>query len=153
MHKAMYNLGDVCLDAPVTVSGNRLRPLPKQTVDQNSCMKKILKYIPVILLGCCAASCAPIELHPDNEPVRLIFYNEVNLTKNQPACTYISPIVSSYGHWYNYLWISNEDMTYGAIDDLYNKANEIGANLIYINKNIDFTTSVTLWGQAYHCNN
>jgi hypothetical protein len=98
-----------------------------------------------------AVSCAPVELHPDNKPVRMIFYNEVNLAKNLPKCTYISPIVSSYGHWYNYLFLSNKEMTQGAIDDMYNKANEVGANVVYVYKNINFTTSVTLLGQAYHC--
>ena len=114
-------------------------------------MNNTHKYISVILLGYFTASCAPVELHPDNEPVRLIFYNEINLAKIPPECTYIGPVVSSYGHWYNYLLISNTDLTQGAIDDMYNKANEIGANVVYINKNIDFTTSVTLLGQAYQC--
>ena len=114
-------------------------------------MDKTLKYISIVLSAYCAASCAPVELHPENQPVRLIFYNEVNLAKNLPTCTYISPIVSSYGRWYNYLFISNTGLTQGAIDDMYNKANKIGANVVYVNKNIDFTTSVTLLGQAYRC--
>ena len=114
-------------------------------------MHKTVKCISIMLLAYGAASCAPVELHPDNKPVRMIFYNEVNLAKNLPTCTYISPLVSSYGHWYNYLFLSNTEMTQGAIDDMYNKANEVGANVVYINKNIDFTTSVTLLGQAYHC--
>lgn len=114
-------------------------------------MKKMLNYLAVLLLGYSTASCAPVKLHEDNEPVRLIFYNELNLAKNLPSCKYISPLISSYGRWYNYLFISNTDMTQGAIDDMYNKANEIGANVVYINKNIDFVTSVTLLGQAYRC--
>ncbi|MCG6937751.1 MAG: DUF4156 domain-containing protein [Gammaproteobacteria bacterium] len=114
-------------------------------------MNNISRYITIILMIYFTSSCAPVELHPDNKPVRLVFFNEVNLAKNIPDCTYISPIISSYGHWYNYLLISNTNMTQGAIDDMYNKANEIGANVIYINKNIDFTTSVTLLGQAYRC--
>ncbi len=32
---------------------------------------------------------------------------------------------------------------------MYNKANKIGANIVYINNNIDFATSVTLLAQAY----
>jgi hypothetical protein len=114
-------------------------------------MNNTLGHILIIILSYCTASCAPVELHPDNQPVRLVFYNEINLAKSQPECAYIGPVVSSYGHWYNYLFISNTDMSYGAIDDMYNKANELGANLVYINKNIDFTTSVTLLGQAYRC--
>jgi len=115
-------------------------------------MKNIPRYISIMLLVYCTASCAPVELHPDNKPVRLIFYNEINLTKNLPKCKYIGPIISSYGHWYNYLFINNTNLTQGAIDDMYNRANEIGANVVYINNNIDFTTSVTLLGQAYQCN-
>jgi len=97
------------------------------------------------------SSCSPVQLHPDNKPVRLVFYNEVKLSKTIPNCEYISPITSSYGRWFNYLFISNTDLTEGAIDDMYNKANEIGANVVYINNNIDFVTSVTLLGQAYIC--
>jgi hypothetical protein len=114
-------------------------------------MNNRLRLILIIILSYSTASCAPVELHPDNQPVRLIFYNEINLAKILPECTYIGPVVSSYGHWYNYMFISNMNMTHGAIDDMYNKANELGANVVYINKNIDFTTSVTLLGQAYRC--
>lgn len=37
------------------------------------------------------------------------------------------------------------------MDDMYNKANEVGANVVYVKK-IDFSTSVTCLGEAYHCN-
>jgi hypothetical protein len=129
-----------------------LAPVAGQEVtDQEYSMNKTLKYLLIMLIGFATASCAPIKLHPDNKPVRLVFFNEVNLAESLPVCTYIGPIISSYGRWYNYLFISNTDMTQGAIDDMYNKANEMGANAIYINKNIDFVTSVTLLGQAYRC--
>ena len=114
-------------------------------------MNTLFKTALAILISVLISSCAPVQLHPDNKPVRLVFYNEVNLTKTIPDCEYIGPIVSSYGRWYNYLFISNTGLTNGAIDDMYNKANEVGANVVYINKNIDFVTSVTLLGQAYNC--
>ena len=114
-------------------------------------MNNLFKKALIILTSISISSCAPVQLHPDNKPVRLVFYNEVKLAKTPPDCEYLGPIVSSYGHWYNYLLISNTDLTNGAIDDMYNKANEIGANVVYINKNIDFVTSVTLLGQAYSC--
>jgi hypothetical protein len=75
----------------------------------------------------------------------------IKLSKVTYTCEYISPITSSYGRWFNYLFISNTDLTEGAIDDMYNQANKIGANVVYINNNIDFVTSVTLLGQAYIC--
>lgn len=115
-------------------------------------MNNLSKAASILLVSIFLSSCAPIQLHPDNQPVRLVFYNEVNLTKTTPDCDYIGSIVSSYGRWYNYLFISNIDLTYGAIDDMQNQANEAGANVVYINKNIDFVTSVTLLGQAYNCN-
>ena len=114
-------------------------------------MNKLFKTAFIILTSVLISSCAPVQLHPDNKPVRLVFYNEVKLSKVTPECEYISPITSSYGRWFNYLFISNTDLTEGAIDDMYNKANKIGANLVYINNNIDFVTSVTLLGQAYIC--
>ena len=114
-------------------------------------MNKLFKTAFIILTSILISSCAPVQLHPDNKPVRLVFYNEVKLSKVTPECEYISPITSSYGRWFNYLFISNTDLTEGAIDDMYNKANKIGANLVYINNNIDFVTSVTLLGQAYVC--
>jgi hypothetical protein len=114
-------------------------------------MNNLFKTTFIILTSVVISSCGPVPLHPDNKPVRLVFYNEVKLSKVTPICEYISPITSSYGRWYNYLFIINTNLTEGAIDDMYNKANEIGANVVYINNNIDFVTSVTLLGQAYIC--
>jgi len=114
-------------------------------------MNNLFKTALILLISIFITSCAPVQLHPDNNPVRLIFYNEVNLTKVTPDCEYIGPIISSYGRWYNYLFISNTDLTNGAIDEMYNKANKVSANVVYINNNINFVTSVTLLGQAYNC--
>ena len=114
-------------------------------------MNNLFKTTLIILIGTFISSCSPVQLQPDNKPVRLVFYNEVKLSKVKLNRKYISPITSSYGRWFNYLFISNTDLIEGAIDDMYNKANEIGANVVYINNNIDFVTSVSLLGQAYTC--
>ena len=112
----------------------------------------LLKKILLILTSALMVSCTIIQQNPDNKPVRLIFYNEVNLvSEKKPVCQYLGSIVSSDGRWFNYLFISNTDLTLGAINDMHNKANAIGANVIYINDNIDFVTSVTFLGQAYDC--
>ena len=93
-----------------------------------------------------------MQPYPENKAVRLFFYNEINVAKSDiNDCKYLGTLVSSQGHWYDYLLISNTDLTHGAINDMYNKANKIGANAVYINNNIDFATSVTLLGQAYAC--
>ena len=90
---------------------------------------------------------------PDNNAVRLIFYNElIVIPKDKKVtCKYLGTLVSSEGHWYSFLFISNANLTQGCINDMHNKASELGANVVYINDNIDFGTSVTLLGQAYIC--
>lgn len=115
-------------------------------------MNAWLKTTLILFLFTFIAACSVIQLNPDNKPVRLLFYNEINMVaKKTPECHYLGTIVSSDGHWYNYLFISNTSLTLGAINDMNNKANKMGANVIYINDNIDFATSVTLLGQAYSC--
>lgn len=99
------------------------------------------------------SACTVMQPHPDNKPIRLFFYNEINIANSSVAdCRYLGMIVSSEGHWYDYLFISNTNLTSGAINDMKNKASKIGADAVYINNNIDFVTSVTWVGQAYNCN-
>lgn len=118
-------------------------------------MNNTVKIISAALTSIVISSCTSImQPHSDNKPVRLVFYNELNIvTKNSvPDCKYLGTLISSEGHWYDYLFISNTHLTQGSINDMYNKANEIGANVVYINRSMDFATSVTLLGQAYSCN-
>ena len=118
-------------------------------------MNNTIKIISAALTSVVISSCTSImQPYVDNKPVRLIFYNELNIvTKNRvPDCKYLGALISSEGHWYDYLFISNIHLTQGSINDMYNKANEIDANVVYINRSMDFTTSVTLLGQAYACN-
>ncbi len=100
------------------------------------------------------ASCSNLaEKNPDNEPVRLIHKYELNIVNagKTTDCRYLGEVVGSEGHWYTYLFISNRKLIQGAINDLHNNANAIGANVVYISDNIDFSTSVTCYGQAYNC--
>ena len=85
-------------------------------------MKYTAMKILIALLCLVFSACSIVQPFPENKEVGLIFHNEVNA-----------------------------DLTYGAINDMYNKANEIGANVVYIDSNIDFGSSVTLLGQAYVC--
>ena len=83
----------------------------------------------------------------------MIFHNEVSLVKYEKTheCKHLGTLISSEGHWYTYLLMSNPNLVQGAYNDMHNKANAIDANVVYIDSNIDFVTSVTLVGQAYHC--
>ena len=117
-------------------------------------MNHIIKTYLIILLVFIIASCSTVQKNPDNKPVRLIQKNELNivLSEKTPDCRYLGEIIGTEGHWYNYLFISNRKLTQAAINDLYNRANSKGANVVFISDNISFTTSVTFYGQAYHCN-
>ena len=85
-------------------------------------MQTIVKTVSVISYCAFIAACAVIQPLPDNKPVRLVFYNELNLIARETAeCKYLGPIISSEGHWYTYIFISNTDLTQGAINDMYNQ--------------------------------
>ena len=116
-------------------------------------MKNVTNKLIFTLLCMTFPACSVVQPRPDNKPVRLVFYNEINLVSKDAeiTCKYLGPLISSEGRWYSYLFTSNTKLANGAINDMYNKANELGANIVYINGNIDFSTSVTLLGQAYQC--
>lgn len=110
-------------------------------------------------LICClvfiASSCSNLaRKNPDNKPVRLIQKYELNIVAGDkaPDCRYLGEVIGSEGHWYTYLFISNRKLTQGALNDMYNRANAMGANVVYVSDNINFVTSVTFYGQAYYCN-
>jgi hypothetical protein len=106
-------------------------------------------------MGVIASSCSNLaQKNPDNTPVRLIQKYELNIVAGDkaPDCRYLGEVIGSEGHWYTYLFISNRKLIQGAINDLINNSNAMGANVVYICDNIDFTTSVTFYGQAYYCN-
>jgi pimeloyl-CoA synthetase len=60
-------------------------------------------------------------------------------------------VVGTEGHWYDYLFIDNKSLTYAALNDLRNSGHKLGANIIYVDDDIGFATSVTFYGQAYRC--
>jgi len=117
-------------------------------------MKSFIKFSTCLLAVLVLSSCSPWNMkHPDNKPVRLIFKSELGIVASgsTPECEYLGEVVGSEGHWYTYLFISNSDLTQGALNDIYNKANDLGANVVFISDDISFATSVTFYGQAYHC--
>lgn len=97
--------------------------------------------------------CSTTPRHSDNNPVRIIFHNELpSLSKtNLSDCDYLGTVISSEGHWYDFLYISNTDLAAGSINKMHNLASKMGANIVYIDNNVDFKTSVTFIGQAYKC--
>jgi hypothetical protein len=98
-------------------------------------------------------SCSVTQKRLHEKQIRLIFDNELNLATDNKVSRYdcLGEVIGSQGHWYDYLFISNADLTQGALNDIYNKADKLGANVVTINDHIPFATSVTFYGQAYAC--
>lgn len=96
-----------------------------------------------------------IRTNEDSDVVRLYFLKHVVdkavIAQFDRDCTHIGEVIGSEGHWYTYLFISNTNLAQGAINDLKNRAHDMGANTVIVFQNISFVTSVTLLGQAYTC--
>jgi uncharacterized protein YbjQ (UPF0145 family) len=114
--------------------------------------RRLFTTLLVILLGSCTTI---IRTDGASDKVRLYFISTVIdkdvLESLERSCTRLGEVIGSEGHWYTYLFISNTNLTQGALNDIKNRAHSMGANTVVIFKNIDFATSVTLLGQAYTC--
>lgn len=95
---------------------------------------------------CSCSLLATHQINDDAKHVQIISnFEQVN------NCRYIGELVGSEGHWYTFFFLSNPELTLASIIDLKNKANEIGADTLYIEDHMGFSTSVTFLGQAYNC--
>ena len=107
----------------------------------------------IILLTSCTNI---IRTSEDSEVIRLYFLKHVIdksvITDFEKDCSYIGEVIGSEGHWYTYLFISNSNLTQGALNDMKNKTHAMGADTVIVHDYISsFATSVTFLGQAYKC--
>lgn len=105
--------------------------------------------VSLIVLMLTLSSCSLLEIKKiksGDETVRL--YSDEQKVR---GCTFIDEVIGTQGHWYDYLLISNKNLTQGAINDLKSQAREVGANSVHVHTNMAFQTSVTILGQAYKC--
>lgn len=75
------------------------------------------------------------------------------LITQKPAneCTYLDEVIGSQGHWYDFLFTPNTELTQGAINDMKNQTLARGGNTLVINQELKFITSETFLGQAFRC--
>lgn len=66
-------------------------------------------------------------------------------------CQWLGEVTGSEGHWYSYLFFPNDVMVRGALNDVKNRAHQLGANTVYLVQPQDFVTSFTVMGNAYLC--
>ncbi|HDY7974269.1 TPA: DUF4156 domain-containing protein [Vibrio vulnificus] len=70
---------------------------------------------------------------------------------NPKHCQYLGTVTGNEGHWYSYLFFSNDTMMQGAVNDLKNNAKELDADTIFVIAPQAFVTSFSLLGTAYRC--
>jgi len=112
--------------------------------------------ITLLFLGLFLASCSSIIRTEDGaESVQLFFLDKADSNRRMRslngACEFVGEVIGSEGHWYSFLFVSNPLMVQGAINDLKNAAYVKGGNVVTVYRDFNFTTSVTLLGQAYKC--
>ncbi|CAH1584962.1 DUF4156 domain-containing protein [Vibrio rotiferianus] len=102
--------------------------------------------IALALTGCSAPSTLPSETSFD---VEIRIDNQFN----PEQCEYLGELTGSEGHWYSYLFFTNDAMMQGAMVDLKNNAAKLNADTVYMISPQDFTTSFSVLGTAYQCQN
>ncbi|MDG2687270.1 DUF4156 domain-containing protein [Vibrio parahaemolyticus] len=71
---------------------------------------------------------------------------------NPERCEYKGEVTGSEGHWYNYIFMTNDAMMQGAMNDLKNNTAAISADTVFMVSPQDFITSFSVLGSAYLCN-
>lgn len=123
-------------------------------------MKKISSS--VILISVLISGCASIKLDP--QATRIV----ASPNPAPKGCKYLGQVVGNQGNFFTGDWTSNKNLEEGAMNDLKNKANKLGANYIQLittragntgsmsgfDGNISghmSQTNVTNLGNAYFC--
>ena len=108
--------------------------------------KTMSKYLPLLALVFLLTACSTVELNPQAEQVQF-----TPVEAKLIHCDYVGEVIGTAGHWYDFIYLSNNDLMQWALNDMRNQALDKGANTIYIEEPLNFTTSVTLLGLAYRC--
>jgi len=119
-------------------------------------MKALIPAIAILSLTACSA--IPLQQTASN----------IRLTHTEPTgehCKFLGDVTGNQGDFFTGGFTSNADLETGARNDIKNKANAMGGNVVYLltqragqtgNYGDDFggtqQTNVTLSGNVYHCN-
>ena len=122
-------------------------------------MKKVGLLL-LLFVGCASTvlfiSCAATSLIPGAEKVRVV------RTEPGKDCEYLGEVTGDQGNWLSGAYTSNANLETGALNDLKNKAFQMGGNLVFILTNragsttdqssgVDRQTNVVMTGSVYKC--
>ncbi len=67
-------------------------------------------------------------------------------------CDYVGDVIGSDGNIFTYLFISNVDLTRGALNDIRNQARVLGGDTVFIlREQLLYSTTTTFVGSVYSC--
>ncbi|EOD77190.1 putative outer membrane lipoprotein [Grimontia indica] len=84
-----------------------------------------------------------------SEQVKVI-WDDVNAIQ---GCEHKGTVIGSEGHFYDYWLHADKDMVWGTLNQMRIKAADKGANVLYLYQPFGFSSSVTMFGNAYACEN
>lgn len=85
---------------------------------------------------------------PESEQVNVI-WDDVKAVEN---CQRMGIVYGSEGHFYDYWLHADKDMVWGTLNQMRISAAELGADTLYLYQSLDFSSSVTMFANAYLCN-
>ena len=84
---------------------------------------------------------------PESAKVDVI-WDDVQAIEN---CQRMGIVYGSEGHFYDYWFQADKDMVWGTLNQMRIKAAALGANTVYLYQPLDFSSSVTMFANAYLC--
>lgn len=77
-----------------------------------------------------------------------VIWDEVGVVQN---CERLGVVFGSEGHFYDYWLHADKDMVWGTLNQMKIKAAALGADTLYLYQSLNFSRSVTMFGNAYLC--
>ncbi|APP08331.1 DUF4156 domain-containing protein [Vibrio harveyi] len=108
-------------------------------------MKKLMTgaALAALLTGCVTF---PTQ---ESEQVKVI-WDDANAIAN---CQHLGTVIGSEGHFYDYWLHADKDMVWGTLNQMRIKAAELGGDTLYLYLPLGFSSSVTMFANAYKCQN
>ncbi|GAK21527.1 LOW QUALITY PROTEIN: putative outer membrane lipoprotein [Vibrio sp. JCM 19052] len=108
-------------------------------------MKKLMTAaaLATLLTGCVTF---PTQ---ESEQVKVI-WDDVNAIAN---CQHLGTVMAQKATFMDYWLHADKDMVWGTLNQMRIKAAELGADTLYLYQPLGFSSSVTMFANAYQCQN
>ncbi len=109
-------------------------------------MKRLIKYFTLlsilIISGC-------VTFPTESSKKVAIIWDDPSAISD---CLRMGLVYGSEGHFYDFWLHSDVDMIWGTLNQMSIKAEALGANTLYLYQPLNFSSSVTMFANAYLCN-